>query len=1447
MALTQTRQPIEVNTTFLAGGSIPWESPNDAISDNEQYAFATIPYYSVTEGLMAIRFNFSIPAIATIERITVRVRKKSLDLYEGPTLVTAPTSDYEIRLVKYGVPEGNNKASPTVDWTATLTDWLYGTGVDPDPLWGTTWTAAEINSGGFGIMLAAQNSEENPPLPPANQLSSLPRVDSFEITVHYFTEYNHEGEDGAVIGGQETIVDPEVMDGGVLDNGTSVDVTQFNPASDGVALLGGASPYSYAKPTSGGATLGGVAEETHDTANRPSGSILAGGEAVPVFWDYNEMEGGAEVGGEPTSHWFYGPLGGAKLGDTTADIFMTLTMFGGITLGGEVPPQGISNESRNDPAGILVGASASRSSTSNWHYEGTGSVLMGTATNYGIDGAVLQSSGGVYVSNTLSPTIAGLRFNKDVTFEWRLKSYVFKDITFTWNTGQLTMYWYRVIGEGRQGDECDLVADPCCQKYIVNVQARTPAELCEKLSERHWNWPIHSVQRFSRPAGTEDAQYYIDEHGECVELEEIEFCEIPQCADFCVDYDMRVSFQFTMSQSMDAFYVFESGDSTTAQQSVFIGGSAGVVLDLLLPDYYFESSEPFITVSGDAVASPSHMTLGGGGATLGGGSNIGFPRHSYVGGDWPSITDFKSASQFSVMALGDQVAWISPDKVLRSDGSNTHADISFNATSASLIVHNFKLGLPIDINILGIKAYVHRFSSQVSTYDVVVDLVNNGLAVSNDLARPTIAWPLIASTSWYGTTIDESDPFVPLDGTWDISMLNGDDFGVRVIARDTGNSAGAWAYIDYISLQVTYESIAHDRLRIGGSSSNVSEQYSFESSGGIAIEGTGSPFSFDLKYLPNGIGLGQPTSFVFSGSHATKLYYEVADQNTVWADSGDPVNESNKGTVAYWGTDADSVNRNILFGDEVILGGVEWQHPERALVADVNYAYLDISNLPHASDFLVVRNLNLDLDDHFEIHGIRVIIGNRFSDSSSTYEDYLYLVRGNSVISDNLASDQVWDTIPETVEYGSTGFDGSRQFRDTELNPWSVDDINDPEFGVAIAVSDASALTGTTYVKVDGIAVELTIEAFGQVETIQSHIRLIGGAVAQSNYVAGRGGTEVGGFAETKPYWNTMEGGASVGGGSGLIDDFVYEADGTLETAGEANIYSDVSLDSAGGMVTGGVAKVASNKFEYITDGNAVFILGSAPHNGTGAQSNVISIVGDMMVLEIGGTYSVDDGVADSTIDPLVETIPSCGCLAVPLTVILRHNLDHQNVFSQFLARNSYTLSSDLELFYNSPNDSWQNNAHYTGYAADVNAQEKWDLVFDLQCTDNLGGVNIGRKIWKVGVSIFRKNLNTGEDYDTRIILAVMPEAICDTNANELDFQMIYNTQMEFGTVTPENAIIYQATLYDNIGMFKNQYWTINPNLIISVSQSGFALPQTRYDLKDFVTQVDEGVPLPSS
>ena len=149
------------------GGTINWANPNNAFTSDNVYATAALNALEVSKLLVLTNFGFAIPSGATILGIKLEVERKQSTL-NGPII------DSSIRVMKASVPVGTDAVVvstwPDADAYAT-----YGSATD---LWGTTWTAAEINASGFGCGIAAINSVS----PGGVETAS---VDHARITIYY--------------------------------------------------------------------------------------------------------------------------------------------------------------------------------------------------------------------------------------------------------------------------------------------------------------------------------------------------------------------------------------------------------------------------------------------------------------------------------------------------------------------------------------------------------------------------------------------------------------------------------------------------------------------------------------------------------------------------------------------------------------------------------------------------------------------------------------------------------------------------------------------------------------------------------------------------------------------------------------------------------------------------------------------------------------------------------------------------------------------------------------------------------------------------------------------------------------------------------------------------------------------------------------------------------------
>jgi cysteine-rich repeat protein len=130
-------------------GTYTWFAPGNAAVSDDLPAWALAPLYPAeTQYLKATGFGFTIPVGAVIEGIRVEVEKSRTGAISGEIY------DVRARIVKGSVIGTTDRSDvnfwPPIPGFETVVS--YGGSSD---LWGETWTASDINDGGFGFAISA--------------------------------------------------------------------------------------------------------------------------------------------------------------------------------------------------------------------------------------------------------------------------------------------------------------------------------------------------------------------------------------------------------------------------------------------------------------------------------------------------------------------------------------------------------------------------------------------------------------------------------------------------------------------------------------------------------------------------------------------------------------------------------------------------------------------------------------------------------------------------------------------------------------------------------------------------------------------------------------------------------------------------------------------------------------------------------------------------------------------------------------------------------------------------------------------------------------------------------------------------------------------------------------------------------------------------------------------
>lgn len=280
------------------------------------------------------------------------------------------------------------------------------------------------------------------------------------------------------------------------------------------------------------------------------------------------------------------------------------------------------------------------------------------------------------------------------------------------------------------------------------------------------------------------------------------------------------------------------------------------------------------------------------------------------------------------------------------------------------------------------------------------------------------------------------------------------------------------------------------------------------------------------------------------------------------------------------------------------------------------------------------------------------------------------------------------------------------------------------------------------------------------------------------------------------------------------LDYFEYIGSGGITVGGRADTYTDGDTGDLEGEASGGALGSGSAIVEFIND------------TGYETDMGMTATIEDLEVF----FSEIDNNTVELTQDDGTISTKCQGCSDLPMQLLLTHNLDDGAVLVDFLNRNGETLPTILTLNYSRRLGSWQSQLHYKGVSDNRGTEESWRILFEWACVDSIASQDLGSFVWKFSMSVLRKNLLTGMDFDTRLLVTFPPGQIC-ANADilGLDFEFSYNTQR--GTVTTDTGVVPDVVLlYDNIGMFKSQQWVNNPDFELRIAQT---VPGTGFTTQD--------------
>lgn len=353
-----------------------------------------------------------------------------------------------------------------------------------------------------------------------------------------------------------------------------------------------------------------------------------------------------------------------------------------------------------------------------------------------------------------------------------------------------------------------------------------------------------------------------------------------------------------------------------------------------------------------------------------------------------------------------------------------------------------------------------------------------------------------------------------------------------------------------------------------------------------------------------------------------------------------------------------------------------------------------------------------------------------------------------------------------------------------------------------------------------------------------------------------QGGINMSGSADyTSSYYShDMDGGIEIGGDSENVSPYhQYEATGGVETGGTA--YLGLSIPTAGGfsiggsaefrvtfshemtggiVIDGGVDNVLSPYHAYNMDGGIE--MGGEAEIDSSLLGIFVATAGFYSdIFDLSVEFSEIDATSDLTIDDGLITT-NCGCGSLPLTLVVGHNLLQSNRLNDFLKRNVLLMDRELTMRYKSSGNSWQTHTHLRGIG-EGGHQEKWLVLMEWACVDELSGEALGTNQWKFTLHITRSNLETGFDTETRFLITIPSVYPCELT-DDLQVRISLNTQT--GVVTLNNGFADHLVYADRIGLFKNAFWQEHPNLVFNIQEVEIPPQMPMYDLHPIFPVIED-------
>lgn len=270
--------------------------------------------------------------------------------------------------------------------------------------------------------------------------------------------------------------------------------------------------------------------------------------------------------------------------------------------------------------------------------------------------------------------------------------------------------------------------------------------------------------------------------------------------------------------------------------------------------------------------------------------------------------------------------------------------------------------------------------------------------------------------------------------------------------------------------------------------------------------------------------------------------------------------------------------------------------------------------------------------------------------------------------------------------------------------------------------------------------------------------------------------------------------------------------------SGSSDFLLSLNPSSSGLLeVSGAASDYISPSYFYRPSGGAVFE-GEAERNFDGLGVISFGASARMDWTSLSSYFDEANQFEPLTISDYSVTTP-CGCGDLNLSIKAKHNLFGSNVLGKFLNRNNLSFSDTAVMRYRAFDATWFSNQHLSGPLA-----ENWSIIFSLSCRTD---------VWRFVFSADK--LDQGKKLQTKFIIDMPSEFICADQriSTRISLGVSSPANLFSGAAVPvtspapvpvgsivRNSVLVDESIfdyvvyYDNIGLFKDSYWSKTPFVI---------------------------------